>query len=156
SSTDGCTSTCKYARCGDGIVQAGMGEECDDANTSDTDSCLNTCKRATCGDGFVFAGTEECDDGNLTTETCPYGAGVCQVCNAACHEVNAIGSTCGDGVVNAPEEVCDDGNSNSCGSCDASCRTVKSAFAKGYIVAVAGASLGDGQMFTLNDGMNPP
>jgi cysteine-rich repeat protein len=63
--TDGCTDTCKIARCGDGIVQAGV-EECDDGNRFDNDACKNDCTNAACGDGILAAGLEECDDGNVT------------------------------------------------------------------------------------------
>ena len=36
--TDACTNTCAPARCGDGIIQAGV-ETCDDGNMVDTDAC---------------------------------------------------------------------------------------------------------------------
>jgi cysteine-rich repeat protein len=49
--------------CGDGTVDTGAGEECDDGNTIDTDACI-ACRNAICGDGHVQAGVEECDDGN--------------------------------------------------------------------------------------------
>ncbi len=62
--TDGCTSLCKNARCGDSLVRAGV-EECDDGNALNTDDCTNSCNAAKCGDGYVRAGVEECDDGNL-------------------------------------------------------------------------------------------
>jgi cysteine-rich repeat protein len=39
-----CTSECLLpTRCGDGIVQAGNGEACDDGNTFDDDACDNLC-----------------------------------------------------------------------------------------------------------------
>ena len=61
--TDGCLNDCRAARCGDGVVQAGI-EQCDDGNRVDTDACLNSCKTARCGDAVVQAGVEQCDDGN--------------------------------------------------------------------------------------------
>lgn len=45
---DGCSSTCKIERCGDGIVL--WIEECDDGNTSDADGCSSTCKIEYCRD----------------------------------------------------------------------------------------------------------
>ncbi|USN54090.1 MAG: DUF4215 domain-containing protein [Candidatus Peribacteria bacterium] len=36
--------------CGDGFVQFGNNEECDDGNTDDTDFCSNTCQ-LNCQDG---------------------------------------------------------------------------------------------------------
>jgi cysteine-rich repeat protein len=50
------------AKCGDGIVQTVLGEECDDANTDPTDGCTNACLEAACNDGIRQAG-EECDAG---------------------------------------------------------------------------------------------
>ncbi|MSP92426.1 MAG: DUF4215 domain-containing protein [Myxococcales bacterium] len=41
--TDACTDVCKKAKCGDGIVQAGV-ETCDDGNEIDGDACPKTCK----------------------------------------------------------------------------------------------------------------
>ena len=53
--------------CGDGVVHAASGEQCDDGNNSNTDTCV-ACQHATCGDGFVRAGLEECDDGNAVDD----------------------------------------------------------------------------------------
>lgn len=61
--TDECTNECKDARCGDGIIRAGV-ETCDDGNLNNSDGCSNTCKSETCGDGIVQPWLEECDDGN--------------------------------------------------------------------------------------------
>ena len=93
---DSCAVDCRFAVCGDGIVQAGEGEECDDANDDDSDACLSTCIVASCGDGFVLAGVEDCDDMNdVDTDDC------LSTCDAA---------SCGDGFVEAGEEECDDMN----------------------------------------------
>lgn len=85
--TDACRSTCVAARCGDGVVRAGV-ETCDDGNQDDTDGCPDgadgTCEPARCGDGVVRAGVEECDDGN------PMPAD-------GCDPVECV-VTCGDGV----------------------------------------------------------
>jgi uncharacterized repeat protein (TIGR01451 family) len=46
--SDACDNTCKFTRCGDGIVQNpngnGQQEQCDDGNTVNTDSCSNSCQ----------------------------------------------------------------------------------------------------------------
>ncbi len=57
------------ARCGDGEVDEG--EACDDANDSDFDSCRTSCLVSFCGDGFIMEGVEECDNGNLNSNTNP-------------------------------------------------------------------------------------
>ncbi len=56
---------CGY--CGDNIVQASLGETCDDGGTASCDGCAGYCQRFdnVCGDGFLECG-EECDDGNET------------------------------------------------------------------------------------------
>ena len=66
---------CVAARCGDGVVQAGV-EDRDDANQVESDACLTTC--ACCGDGVQRLdlgvedqGYEACDDGNnIETDAC--------------------------------------------------------------------------------------
>jgi cysteine-rich repeat protein len=42
---DGCNAVCKTEYCGDGIVQPGLGEECDDGPAGSSD-CTSTCKKA--------------------------------------------------------------------------------------------------------------
>ncbi|MFO7561148.1 MAG: DUF4215 domain-containing protein [Enhygromyxa sp.] len=59
-----CDSDCTLPECGDGIVNMAAGETCDDGNLDPNDDCTDECLLATCGDGIVNAG-EECDDGNL-------------------------------------------------------------------------------------------
>lgn len=44
SNTDSCTNECRNARCGDGFVQASLGEECDDENGTNADGCSSDCK----------------------------------------------------------------------------------------------------------------
>ncbi|MFN3181915.1 MAG: DUF4215 domain-containing protein [Nannocystaceae bacterium] len=49
--------------CGDGVLQGGNGEECDDgAENGPNGACLADCSLNTCGDGFVGP-DEACDDG---------------------------------------------------------------------------------------------
>jgi cysteine-rich repeat protein len=115
-----------------------------------------TCPPPSCGDGIVdFDTGEACDDGNVITETqCPYGMVECTACNADCSAVLTLtGPVCNDGVTDSPEEACDDGNA-SCGTCSSDCRQLfQLTSATGWILAVNGASLVDGETFTLDDGM---
>ena len=73
-SGDGCSATCVIEYCGDGILQAGLGEVCDEGG--DTATCDGDCTPVLCGDGYRNpANGESCDDGNLVS-----GDG----CDAAC------------------------------------------------------------------------
>ncbi len=119
--------------CGDGIVQAGAGEECDDGGTQDGNGCNARCQQESsavctgepsvcvlsCGNGVVEAG-ETCDDGNLTE-----GDGCSGNCSAeagySCAGTpNTCQTICGDGLVRGTE-ACDDGNENDGDGCDNSC-----------------------------------
>src|SRR5690606_38217908 len=40
---DDCSNACTTAICGDGIIQAGLGETCDDGNTDGGDGCSASC-----------------------------------------------------------------------------------------------------------------
>jgi len=104
--TDGCLSTCKQAKCGDGYVWEGV-EGCDDANMVEDDGCTNKCKLGTCGDGSLQEG-EDCDDGN-TDDT--------DACTSACKT-----AICGDGFVYAAMEACDDGNADNTDGCVEGCQ----------------------------------
>ena len=107
-----------------------------------------------CGDGQL-QGREECDDGNDVTETCAYGQGPCEVCDAACRRVPGATSACGDGRIDATHETCDDGNAvteecpygERCSICDATCtaRDVPRRFCgDGVVDADAGEGCDDG------------
>ena len=101
--TDACTTSCEFARCGDGLLWNGV-EECDDGDAFNTNGCTNVCKHARCGDGYVQPG-EACDDANTIDD---------DACTNDCALPN-----CGDGVVQTGEE-CDDGNdidTDACISC---------------------------------------
>ena len=89
--------------CGNGIIDAGCGEECDDSNTTSGDGCSALCFTEFCGDGIVNdAPNEQCDDSNTNS-----GDG----CDASCQD-----EFCGDGIVNdAPNEDCDPPVSGVCG-----------------------------------------
>ncbi len=117
-------SACVPESCGDGIVEADIGETCDDGNTTSNDGCSSTCQVergftcptadapcvTTCGDGIV-AGKETCDDGNTNgadgcSATCQTQPGwTCPTIGGKCT------TTCGDGIV-VGNEQCDDGAKN--------------------------------------------
>jgi len=63
-------------RCGDGVVQSELGEECDDGDDNsdtDPDACRTDCVLPSCGDGVTDSG-EECDDGNdVDNDECSNG-----------------------------------------------------------------------------------
>jgi cysteine-rich repeat protein len=136
---DACLSTCKKARCGDGVVRRDV-EACDDGNVIDTDGCRNSCGLPSCGDGVVEAG-EVCDDGNADdSDAClssclkahcgdgfvEHGVEVCDdgnrvdgdACTNACQPAR-----CGDGIVEVGVEACDDGNAFDDDFCDNQCHT---------------------------------
>jgi len=100
-----CTSTCKAAYCGDGLVLAGA-EECDNGGANaDNAACTLSCAAAYCGDGLTWEDMEQCDDGNTDNE---------DGCLEGC-----LAPGCGDGFV-GPGEACDDGNDidgDGCNSC---------------------------------------
>lgn len=107
-STDACTTDCKISKCGDGVVQAVLGESCDDGNLDPTDSCTAECQPAMCGDGITQPGhSEECDDGNLDST---------DECTIYCQR-----AACGDGFIQA-NEMCDDGNTVDGDGCPSRCR----------------------------------
>jgi cysteine-rich repeat protein len=102
-----CTSACRTAICGDGLVLAGV-EECDTGVQSAT--CDSDCTAPECGDGVVnMAAGETCDDGNLDPN---------DDCTDQC-----LLATCGDGVVN-PGEECDDGNLDPDDDCTPDCKSL--------------------------------
>jgi cysteine-rich repeat protein len=91
--------------CGDGTI--GIGEQCDDGNTTSGDGCSSGCEvESACGDGFVGAG-ETCDDGNTTP-----GDG----CDGSCQ----LETVCGNGIKEGVEQ-CDDGNTTSGDGCSYKC-----------------------------------
>lgn len=91
---DGCTASCVTEECGDGTVQAGLGEECDDGNTANGDGCSASCETEeptpVCGNN-TQEGDEQCDDGNTTN-----GDG----CSASC-EVEESADPCAPVALNS-------------------------------------------------------
>jgi hypothetical protein len=111
-----CRKDClKIAACGDGMLDAFAGEQCDDgaANSDAPDAtCRTNCRAKTCGDGVIDPTSGEvCEEGQLGTKTCrDFGYYLADGlgCNAACgYDVTACtGGRCGDGIVNGGED-CD-------------------------------------------------
>ncbi|MCY1066463.1 DUF4215 domain-containing protein [Nannocystis sp. RBIL2] len=101
---DACTDACQLPQCGDGIVQAGEGEACDDGMfNADDAACTLECAAAKCGDGLVWAGMEQCDDGNMVDD---------DACANDC-----TGATCQDGQQNGSETGIDCGGPD-CDACE--------------------------------------
>lgn len=117
SNSDGCDATCHSEYCGDNIIQAGLGEVCDNG----AGNCnLSSCQcRANCQTNFgyqfcgnsIIEGTETCDKTKFNKIFIPK-----RTCRVSC-------TYCGDGLVNGSLEVCDDGNNDDCDACNNSCQT---------------------------------
>lgn len=110
---DGCSASCLLPRCGDGVLDLELFEECDDGagnSNSRPGACRLSCRRARCGDGVVDAPRETCDDSNLLG-----GDG----CNATCNSTER----CGNGFIDTPfGETCDDANFLNHDGCSSSCK----------------------------------
>jgi cysteine-rich repeat protein len=121
--------------CGDGLLHAARGEECDDGDDDAMDGCTSCavddgwscyglqpslCVQEICGNG-VRTPSEECDDGDEGSDDgCSSGCLVevgwaCPIQGEDCIE------RCGDGAT-VGEEECDDGDSDSGDGCNAGCR----------------------------------
>ena len=114
--TDACTSACKNASCGDGLVRVDLNagddgyEACDDGNDDSTDDCTSACAAPACGDGFIQEGAGEvCDDGNTVDEDgCPSDCSVIDFgfeCTVNMHGGSDCFSVCGDGKRSSSEPV---------------------------------------------------
>ncbi len=125
------TSVC-FFRCGDGLIQADVGEICDRDNLrgescqslgrgNGTLACRSDCKawdfsgceiKDLCGNMQVDDG-EECDGENLADQTCEtleYRPGAL-ACRANClFDVSGCGGRCGDGIIQEEHEQCDTDN----------------------------------------------
>jgi hypothetical protein len=97
--------------CGDGIVHADEGEECDDPEgNSDTEPnrCRTNCRLPWCGDGVADRG-EDCDEGPGNSDSEP------DRCRTDCTPAR-----CGDAVVDTDED-CEDGNTTPHDGCEPDC-----------------------------------
>ncbi len=103
---DGCSAGCVTEYCGDGIVQAGIEEECDTAGESA--ACDSDCTLAQCGDGHVNPSAgESCEDADSDdTDGCLS---------------NCVAASCGDGHLHSGVEACDDGNTTNGDTCSGYC-----------------------------------
>ncbi|MCA9577157.1 MAG: DUF4215 domain-containing protein [Myxococcales bacterium] len=102
-SNDGCSATCQSEFCGDGIVQTGLGEDCDPADPVTMSGCDMNCNLTqVCGNG-IQEGTETCDAGSANGTSG-------QPCTSGC-----VLRECGDGTVDADlGETCDPPLTNIC------------------------------------------
>ena len=108
---------CKLPKCGDTITDVGLGEECDDGNSTNEDGCDEDCKDEFCGDGIIQENIgEECDNG-VDNANAP------DKCRSGPPEELACKlPKCGDGITDPGDnETCDDGNTNDSDSCSYSC-----------------------------------
>ena len=128
---DECTSACGPATCGDGVVQQGNSEACDEGPANALDgACLPSCQLATCGDGNIHAGVEVCDGVDVQDHTCQdFGlTGGAVACAPGCTTLDLDGCfACGDGNVD-PGEDCDSHNLQG-----ASCSSIDDDFGGGEI-----------------------
>lgn len=109
---DACRTDCSFASCGDGVVDPGNSEVCDDGDLDDTDLCPSTCQPASCGDGFTCSAAG-CDVGpGGAAEACDDGANNSDVSADACRTDCSLAS-CGDGVADSGEQ-CDGESRGSC------------------------------------------
>jgi len=107
---DHCRQNCTLPRCGDGVVDPGEGEQCDDGNLVDGDGCDSDCtfSSGVCGNGIVDPG-EDCDQGPLNSDILP------DHCRTDC-----TAPSCGDGVIDTGEECEPPGTL----TCDANCQLI--------------------------------
>lgn len=123
--------TCGPSRCGDGFLDVGGGEVCDDGNELAFDGCEPiTCRftcddSATCDDGVTCNGAEECTGAHQCAAGTPLpDATACTLAGGAsgvCRSGECVVPGCGDGLVMAGES-CDDGNDVDGDGCESSCR----------------------------------
>ncbi|MEM1335417.1 MAG: DUF4215 domain-containing protein, partial [Actinomycetota bacterium] len=124
------------ATCGDGVLDAGDGEACDDGNNAGGDGCTANCEVEFCGDGVVNnvtetcepAGTATCDDDcMLRVATCGDGfltpPEACEPAGTAtCDDDCTLRvAVCGDGFL-TPPETCEDGNVVDGDGCSSLCQ----------------------------------
>lgn len=100
----------RLSSCGDGVLDAGSGEECDDGTSgnSGTGRCTPSCKLNICGDGYAQATAEDCDWGGrngVRPPTVQYGSPA-PICTTSCRYSAVSGGYCGNGIIESAE-ACD-------------------------------------------------
>jgi cysteine-rich repeat protein len=121
SEAKGCSPTCRFEHCGNGVKDPG--EECDGTDFGPGGNpnglaCSTDCRLQKCGNGILDPG-EQCDDGNTSdTDDCLSSSPAPSSCKL---------STCGDGKINPRTEECDDGpqNGTMSSNCSTTCHTVR-------------------------------
>lgn len=138
-----CDRDCTKPVCGDGLVNAAAGEQCDDGTDNSDDysaaiHCNATCAgfAAHCGDGMCQAADEHADDcpsdctascGNGVTEpgeSCDDGNNNTPIDTGKCDK-DCTAAMCGDIYVNTATESCDDGNASDFDACTNDCIAAK-------------------------------
>jgi cysteine-rich repeat protein len=125
-SNDGCTSGCIVERCGDGVIQSGIGEQCDGmVGVGPNQGCSATCQLINnpfCGDGMVNQMSEQCDGtaGLLSGQVCgapTSGSTACRII-PTCHNNHVeAGETCDTGPDSATCVNCQAVTVNVCDQC---------------------------------------
>ena len=113
---DGCSSNCRSENgsCGDGVVQALLGEQCE---PSSHDPNLPYLCTAECRYFSRFCGDDKLDSG----EECEAGPNNANTPNASCRMDCSL-PRCGDAILDGDNgEQCDDGNRESGDGCDDAC-----------------------------------
>jgi cysteine-rich repeat protein len=122
---------CVPSMCGDGLVDEGAGEDCDDGNAISGDGCESDCT-------FSCTTDAECETGNPCLRSQCSASHACTVpssmsgaiCDAdadpstrdICVFGNCQASSCGDGVQDpGAGEICDDGDDISGNGCESDC-----------------------------------
>jgi cysteine-rich repeat protein len=161
-----CTFACTIAACGDGVLTAALGEECDDGNLADGDGCsaacavelgwnchlyANACDGTGTGSGGPATGPFVNDPGivgNDPSSAIAPGKHCLPVCGDGC----AI-----DSIEDRFDEQCDDGNADNTDGCDTFCRSttcgdgVLTVADAGTITGIGGAEeCDDGNRFDLD------
>jgi cysteine-rich repeat protein len=96
--------------CGNGLLEAGEGEQCDDFNRADGDCCSSTCQfeasGASCDDANACTGADTCD-GSGTCDSGPLLTDSCDDGNPCTANDTCSNGVCSGSLANIP---CDDGD----------------------------------------------
>jgi len=126
---DACSPTCQSQTapvCGDGVIDDGCGEQCDDGNNISGDGCNAGCTLSNCCSDQGFLGGcdyEPCEAAVCAAEPfCCHGFWTGGCAQAALQYCPGLCTTCGNGIIEAPSEGCEDGNTVDGDGCSASCQ----------------------------------